>query len=84
MSALLKGGDYQLGADAIQMMTIKVIKGQEFPSVECMLAPPGGDEKEAAQGAKRATHSLVVTVSGAANLGGCCRHRGLLQLYSLN
>ena len=37
MSALLQGGDYQLSADDIQMMTMKVIKGLEFP----MVALPG-------------------------------------------
>ena len=33
MSALLKGGDYHPGADAIQVMTMKVSKGLEFPVV---------------------------------------------------
>ncbi len=78
MSALPKGGDYQLGAYAIPMMPMKDIKGLEFPGVERMLAPPGDDENEVRRvGAKRATNSLVVTVIGAANLGRCCRHRGV-------
>ena len=33
MSARLKGGDYHPGADAIQVMTMKVSKGLEFPVV---------------------------------------------------
>ena len=33
MSALLKGGDFHPGADAIHVMTMKVSKGLEFPVV---------------------------------------------------
>ena len=67
-----KNGDYQPGADAIQVMTMKVSKGLEFPVVSLpgvghMLAP-GEDEKEAARvfyvAATRATHRLVMGVGG--------------------
>lgn len=44
MSALLKSGDYQPGADAIQVMTMKVSKGLEFPVV----ALPGVGQMPAA------------------------------------
>jgi superfamily I DNA/RNA helicase len=33
VSALLKGGYYQPGADAIQVMTMKVSNGLEYPLV---------------------------------------------------
>lgn len=64
---MLNGGDYQLGADAIRMMTKKVSRGLEFsvmvhPSVGHMPAA-GVDEKEAARVfyvvGTRATHNLV-------------------------
>jgi hypothetical protein len=69
-------GDYNPAADAIQIMTMKVSKGLEFPVV----ALPGGgmcprreDEKEAARvfyvAATRATHRLVVTMSGGGGFG---------------
>ena len=67
-----RSGDYQPGADAIQVMTMKVSKGLEFPVVSLpgvghMLAP-GEDEKEAARvfyvAATRATHRLVMGVGG--------------------
>ena len=69
MSALLKGGDYHPGADAIQVMTMKVSKGLEFPVVALPgvghMPAPGEDEKEAARvfyvAATRATQRLLVT-----------------------
>ena len=72
MSALLKGGDYQPGADAIQVMTMKVSKGLEFPVVALPgvghMPAPGEDEKEAARvfdvAATRDTQRLMMTVGG--------------------
>lgn len=55
MTALLKGGDYQPGADAIQVMTMKVSKGLEFPVV----ALPGVGHMPAP-----ATQRLVMGVGG--------------------
>ncbi len=53
MSSLLKGGDYQLSADAIQMMTMKVSKSFGFPVVALPdvwhMPATGEDEKEAAR-----------------------------------
>ena len=52
MSALLKGGDYHPGADVIQVMTMKVSKGLEFPVVTLPgvrhMPAKGEDEQEAA------------------------------------
>ena len=67
--ALLKGGDDHLGADAIQMMTMKVSKGLELPVVAITgfgyMPTPEEDEKEAARvfyaAAIRATQRLVNT-----------------------
>ncbi len=57
-----RSGDYQPGADAIQVMTMKVSKGLEFPVVALPgvghMPAPGEDEKEAA----RATQRLVMGV----------------------
>ena len=72
MSARLKGSDYHPGADAIQVMTMKVSKGLEFPVVALPgvghMPAPGEDEKEAARvyyvAATRATQRLLVTASG--------------------
>jgi hypothetical protein len=67
-----RSGDYNPAADAIQIMTMKVSKGLEFPVV----ALPGvghmpaksEDEQEAARvfyvAATRATHRLVIGVGG--------------------
>ena len=53
MSALLKGGDYHPGADAIQVRTMKVSKGLGFPVMALPgaghMPAPGADEKEAAR-----------------------------------
>ena len=70
-------GDYQPGADAIPVMTMKVSKGLEFP----VLALPGvghmpasgEDEKEAARvfyvAPTRATQRLVMGVRGNGGFG---------------
>ena len=67
-----KSGDYQPGVDAIQVMTMKVSKGLEFPVVALPgvghMPAPGEDEKEAARvfyvAATRATQRLVMGVGG--------------------
>ena len=73
-----RSGDYQPGADAIQLMTMKASKGLEFavvalPGVGHMPAP-GEDEKEAARvfyvAATRATQRLVIGVGGDGRFGG--------------
>ena len=77
MSALLKGGDYQPGANAIQVMTMKVSKGLEFPVVALAgvghMPAPGEDEKEAARvfyvAATRATSKLLIGVGGPSAFG---------------
>jgi hypothetical protein len=69
-----KSGEYQPGADAIQVMTMKVSKGLEFPLVALPgvghMPAPGEDEKEAARvfyvAATRATQRLLMGVSGVA------------------
>ena len=67
-------GDYHPGADAIQVMTMKVSKGLEFPVVALPgvghMPAPGEDEKEAARVFYvAATQSLLVTVSGDSGFG---------------
>ena len=74
-------GDYKPAADAIQIMTMKVSKGLEFPVV----ALPGvghmpakdEDEQEAARvfyvAATRATQRLVIGVGGDGGFGGRLR-----------
>jgi superfamily I DNA/RNA helicase len=65
-----KNGEYRPGADAIQVMTMKVSKGLEFPVVALPgvghMPAAGEDEKEAARvfyvAATRATHKLMITV----------------------
>ncbi|MFN5350678.1 MAG: DEAD/DEAH box helicase [Polaromonas sp.] len=72
-----RSGDYQPGADAIQVMTMKVSKGLEFPVVALPgvghMPAPGEDEKEAARvfyvAATRATQRLLVSVSGDGGFG---------------
>jgi len=74
--ALLKGGDFCPGADAIQVMAMTIPKGQEFvwmaiPSVGHMPAA-GEDEKEAARVFYvAATQRLVMGVGG----GGVLKQR---------
>ncbi len=73
-----RSGDYQPGADAIQVMTMKVSKGLEFPVVALPgvghMPAPGEDEKEAARvfyvAATRATQRLVMGVGGDGSFGG--------------
>ena len=63
-----RSGDYHPGADAIQVMTMKVSKGLEFPVVALPgvghMPAPGEDEKEAARvfyvAATRATQKSVM------------------------
>jgi superfamily I DNA/RNA helicase len=72
-----KTGEYQPGADAIQVMTMKVSKGLEFPVVALPgvghMPAPGEDEQEAARvfyvAATRATQRLVMGVGGDGVLG---------------
>jgi len=67
-----RSGDYNPGANAIQVMTMKVSKGLEFPVVALPgvghMPAPGEDEKEAARvfyvGATRATQRLLIGVGG--------------------
>ena len=73
-----RSGDYQPGADAIQVMTMKVSKGLEFPVVALPgvghMPAPGVDEKEAARvfyvAATRATQRLLIGVGGDGGFGG--------------
>jgi superfamily I DNA/RNA helicase len=70
-------GDYNPAANVIQIMTMKVSKGLEFPVVALPgvghMPAAGEDEQEAARvfyvAATRATHRLVLTVSGNDGFG---------------
>jgi len=67
-----RSADYQPSADAIQVMTMKVSNGLEFPVVALPgvghMPAPGEDEKEAARVFMwRATQRLVVAVTGKGN-----------------
>jgi len=72
-----RSGDYHPGADAIQVMTMKVSKGLEFPVVALPgvghMPAPGEEEKEAARvfyvAATRATQRLVMGVGGGGGFG---------------
>ena len=72
-----RSGDFNPSANAIQIMTMKVSKGLEFPVVALPgvghMPAPGEDEKEAARvfyvAATRATQRLLVTVSGDTGFG---------------
>ncbi len=72
-----RSGDYNPSADAIQIMTMKVSKGLEFPVVALPgvgdMPAAGEDEQEAARvfyvAATRATQRLVVGVGGDGLLG---------------
>ena len=72
-----RAGDYNPSADAIQIMTMKVSKGLEFPVVALPgvgdMPAAGEDEQEAARvfyvAATRATQRLVVGVGGDGLLG---------------
>lgn len=68
-----RAGDFNPGANAIQIMTMKVSKGLEFPVVALPgvghMPAAGEDEQEAARvfyvAATRATQRLLVTISGS-------------------
>ena len=70
-------GEYDPSADTIQVMTMKVSKGLEFPVVALPgvghMPAPGEDEKEAARvfyvAATRATHKLLIGVGGDGAFG---------------
>jgi hypothetical protein len=70
-------GDYQPGANAIQVMTMKVSKGLEFPIVAIpglgYMPAPGKNEKDEARlfyvAATRAMQRLVLGVSGGNGFG---------------
>jgi len=72
-----RAGDFKPGANAIQIMTMKVSKGLEFPVVALPgvghMPAAGEDEKEAARvfyvAATRATQRLVMGVSGDSGFG---------------
>ncbi|WP_066270550.1 DEAD/DEAH box helicase [Hydrogenophaga palleronii] len=72
-----KAGTFTPGADVIQIMTMKVSKGLEFPVVALPgaghMPGAGEDETEAARvlyvAATRATHKLLITLSGDGGLG---------------
>ncbi len=72
-----RAGDFNPGANAIQIMTMKVSKGLEFPVVALPgvghMPAPGEDEKDAARvfyvAATRATQRLVIGVGGGAGFG---------------
>ena len=72
-----RSGDYNPSADNIQIMTIKVSKGLEFPVVALPgvghMPGPGEDEQEAARvfyvAATRATQRLVIGVGGDGGFG---------------
>jgi hypothetical protein len=77
-----RSGDFNPAANAIQIMTMKVSKGLEFPVVALPgvghMPAAGEDEKEAARvfyvAATRATQRLVITASGSGGFGdrlGC-------------
>jgi len=72
-----RAGDFNPGANAIQVMTMKVSKGLEFPVVALPgvghMPAAGEDEQDAARvfyvAATRATQRLMITVSGDAGFG---------------
>jgi len=67
-----KAGQFDPAADTIKVMTLHVSKGLEFPVVALVgaghMPAPGEDEREEAKlfyvGATRATHRLIVGLSG--------------------
>jgi hypothetical protein len=70
-------GDFKPGVDNIKLLTMQACKGLEFPVVALPgvgeMPMEGEDEQEEMRlfyvGATRATHKLMVTVSGSANFG---------------
>ena len=89
-------GDYNPSADNIQIMTIKVSNGLEFPVVALPgvghMPAAGEDEQEAARvfyvEATRATQRVVIGVGGAMNLGSNSSSnfvdKALRKLYSVS
>jgi hypothetical protein len=79
-----QSGDYNPAADAIQIMTMKVSKGLEFPVVALPgvghMPAEGEDEQEAARvfyvAATRATQRLVIGVGGASGAAGAAGGAG--------
>ena len=77
-----KSGEYRPGADAIQVMTMKVSKGLEFPVVALPgvghMPAPGEDENDAARvfyvAATRATQRLVITINGPSSFGNSLKN----------
>lgn len=73
----LGSGDFDPTSNKIKVMTMHTTKGLEFPVVALPgmghMPATGEDEKEAARvfyvAATRATHRLVISVSGEAALG---------------
>lgn len=71
-----KSGEYQPDADAIQVMTMKVSKGLEFPVVALpgvVHMPTVGRMRRTRRGclsgATRATQRLLLATSGASGFG---------------
>ena len=70
-------GEFNPAADAIQIMTMKVSEGMEFPVVVLLgvgqMPAQGEAEQEAVRmfyvWATRATQRLVITASGSAQFG---------------
>ena len=79
-----RAGDYNPSADAIQIMTMKVSKGLEFPVVALpgvgYMPAKGEDEHEAARvfyvAATRATQRLVIGVGGDGGFDGFGKRLG--------
>lgn len=78
-----RSGDFRPADDVIHVLTLRVSKGLEFPIVALpgmgrLAVQTGAEEAEAARlfyvGATRATHRLMVTVSGE---GGLAQRLGL-------
>jgi superfamily I DNA/RNA helicase len=89
-----KSGDYQPGANAIQVMTMKVSESLEFPVVELPgvghLPEPWEDEKDAARvfyvATTRATQRLVMGLGGGGAFSNpfSQQYRCLKLLTSIN
>ena len=70
-------GSFHPNEDTIKVLTMHASKGLEFPVVALMgvgrMPAAGEDERDEARlfyvGATRATHRLVITVSGSAQFG---------------
>jgi superfamily I DNA/RNA helicase len=71
-----KSGSFNPGADSIKVLTMHACKGLEFPVVALVGAGqmPGEEEPQDEArlfyvGATRATHKLLITVSGEGEFG---------------